>query len=756
MTIIAFAVAGLIASEPLTSVDVRSSPALQGVHSIAEQTGIDVVVSTPLGSRRLPALRGRMTPEAALGRWLAPAQARADRIGPGLYRIVAASPGRAAVSADSRLTEPVAVADVVVRARPARSPLDGAEGRVRLPPEALDLQTGRHAAAALSDLASTVDSTRQGSGRNKLFIRGVSDSAFSGPLQSTVGVYLGDFRIGAGAPHPDLALVDIQGVEVFEGPQSARFGTGSIGGVVRLIPTPPDPGATEGSLATGVQATRDGAAGFDASGVINAPIDDKTAWRVAAYSLRDGGGYGGAQADEAVSTIGLRASLIRRGEAWTVTGMIAVQDIQADDSRNRPLDEGAPTRRIAEPYESQIALTGVTAVRRAGGVRFLQSAILSRQTLDEKFDASPSPASPAAAARSQDSVMASSETRLEIIDGPVTASLGLSLAAGRLTAQRARDFPNDAAPMTRTRVTRDALEAGLYGEAAFEIGPDLRLAVGGRASAARIEYRTRTTDPAATGADQPDGKTLSLVPALTLRWRREPRPLEIFARLEQGVRPGGLDGSGGGFHAYEEDRLTYAELGVRTGGLRSDWSAEASFGRIDWRDVQADITTLGGDLVTDNIGDGVVRFFQAKASWRPVATLSLTGNLFLNDSRLRSQRLGVIVPDGDAIPNVASAGAYVGATWDVSPWFRLGTAARYVGRSRPGYGPGLETPQGGYLKLDLSARLGDDRKALTLDISNVLDEDAAEFGLGSPYQLSSPRISPLRPITARIGIFAAF
>lgn len=756
MTIIAFAVAGLIASDPLTAVDVRSGPALQGVHSIAEQTGIDVVVSTPLGSRRLPALRGRMTPEAALDRWLMPAQARADRIGPGLYRIVAAGPGRPAVWTGSRLTEPVTVADVVVRARPARSPLNGAEGRVRLPAEALDLQTGRHAALALSDLSSTVDSTRQGSGRNKLFIRGVSDSAFSGPLQSTVGVYLGDFRIGVGAPDPDLALVDIQGVEVFEGPQSARFGTGSIGGVVRLLPAPPDPGTREAWLAAGAEATRGGGTGFDVSGVINAPINDMTAWRVAAYSLRDGGGYGGAQTDDAVSTSGLRASLIRRGEAWTVTGMIAVQDIQANDSHNRPLDEGAQARRIAEPYESRIALAGVTAVRRAGGVRFLQSAVVSLQTLDERFDASSSPSSPAAADRSQDAVMASSETRLEIVDGPVTASLGLSLSAGRLTAHRARGFPEDAGPLIRTRVTRDVLEAGLYGEAAFDIGPDLRLAVGGRASAARIEYRTRTTHPAATSVDQPDGRTLSLVPALTLRWRREARPLEMFARLEKGIRPGGLDASGGGFHAYEEDRLTYAELGVRTGGLSSDWSAEASLGRIDWRDVQADITSPGGDLVTDNIGDGVVRFFQAKASWRPVAALSLSANLFLNESRLRSTRFGVIVPDGDAIPNVASAGAYASASWDVSPWLRLGSAARYVGRSRPGYGPGLETPQGGYLKLDLSARLGGDRRALTLDISNALDEDAVEFGLGSPYQLSLPRISPLRPVTARIGFFAAF
>src|SRR3546814_19110194 len=53
---------------------------------------------------------------------------------------------------------------------------------------------GRGMDSILSRTAS-VSSTHLGPGRNKLFIRGIADSSFTGPTQSTVGQYFGD-KIG--------------------------------------------------------------------------------------------------------------------------------------------------------------------------------------------------------------------------------------------------------------------------------------------------------------------------------------------------------------------------------------------------------------------------------------------------------------------------------------------------------------------------------------------------------------------------------
>src|SRR3546814_5101990 len=79
---------------------------------------------------------------------------------------------------------------------------------------------------------ASVSSTHLGPGRNKLFIRGIADSSFTGPTQSTVGQYFGDIRLSYNAPDPDLRLYDIDNVEILEGPQGTLYGAGSLGGII--------------------------------------------------------------------------------------------------------------------------------------------------------------------------------------------------------------------------------------------------------------------------------------------------------------------------------------------------------------------------------------------------------------------------------------------------------------------------------------------------------------------------------------------
>ncbi|WP_447412480.1 hypothetical protein, partial [Clostridium perfringens] len=61
--------------------------------------------------------------------------------------------------------------------------------------------------------------TNLGPGRNRQFIRGVADSPFNGPSQSTVAVVLDEARITFDAPDPDLRLVDMERIELLKGPQ---------------------------------------------------------------------------------------------------------------------------------------------------------------------------------------------------------------------------------------------------------------------------------------------------------------------------------------------------------------------------------------------------------------------------------------------------------------------------------------------------------------------------------------------------------
>ena len=73
-------------------------------------------------------------------------------------------------------------------------------------------------------------STHLGAGRNKLFIRGIADSSFSGPTQSPVGQYFGDMRTGYSGPDPDLKLVDMDAIESWRARRERSTGRARLAG----------------------------------------------------------------------------------------------------------------------------------------------------------------------------------------------------------------------------------------------------------------------------------------------------------------------------------------------------------------------------------------------------------------------------------------------------------------------------------------------------------------------------------------------
>jgi outer membrane receptor protein involved in Fe transport len=137
---------------------------------------------------------------------------------------------------------------------------------------------------------TSVTSTYLGTGRNKLFIRGIADSSFTGPTQATVGQYYGDLRLSYNAPDFDLRLADLAAVEVLEGPQGTLYGAGSLGGLIRLVPNPVRLDRVAGSAVVGASATAHGDPGRDAQGVLNLPlVTDRLGLRVVATNALEGG-----------------------------------------------------------------------------------------------------------------------------------------------------------------------------------------------------------------------------------------------------------------------------------------------------------------------------------------------------------------------------------------------------------------------------------------------------------------------------------
>lgn len=774
MTAAALLATGLIALQagsPQTF-DVRSGPAAQSINRLAAQAGIDVVITARLNGRRTPELRGRMSTEAALDRMLRPLGARAVRIGENMYRVEAAPrPPRRPVrqaNAPPVETTPTLLSEVLVTAMPPVG-LGGVAGRDTVDSGALERVEGAAANEAVSDLSATVESTRQGTGRNKLFVRGLADSAMNGPLQATVGQYLGDLRLNYGSPDPDLALIDVRRIEVFEGPQGTRFGAGSIGGVLRLQPVEPAFGETNGWVTVGAGITSGGAESGEASLVLNRSLDDRTAGRIVAYSRREGGFLDnptqGVREADTVDTVGGRASVRWTDGTWTVDLVGVGQRVSADDAQTVAVGETrfAKAGRVLEPYESTIVLAGLTASRDLDAARITSATSVSRQQLNERFDASqPMEPWPALVDRRQTAVTVSTELRIDT--DPIsgwTWSGGAALAVGEtLVERRRRDLAPSPRPTFGADLTRSFTEATAFGEASTSPMPGLRIAMGARLSAVKIDSDVSIVELSSLRAGPTiDGFTVRLTPSFTARWDGLPGAT-VFARAEQAVRPAGVNEANGAFQRYNGDRVTLVEVGARSRQWRDDLSGEISIGWVDWRDVQADIVTPGGDLVTDNVGDGRIRFISIRGSWTPTAMLDVSGGVFLNHSELTQTRFSVIGGGTTDIPNVAPFGAQLSIDHDagqLGQWpLRVGADFRYVGQSRIGVGPMLDVPQGGYLRSELTARLGDDRRAAILRISNPLNEDGVRYGIGSPYQLATPQAVPVRPLTVRLSFEAAF
>jgi outer membrane receptor protein involved in Fe transport len=774
VTAAAWLAAGLLtlqAGAPQTF-DLRSGAAVPTINRLAAQAGIDVVITADLAGRRTPALRGRMTPEAALDRLLRPLGARAVRIGDGVYRIEAAPPPPRRPTAPPPalppvVAEPTTLTEVIVTAVPPVG-LRDASGRSLITPGALERIEGAPASEAVADLSATVDSTRQGTGRNKLFVRGLSDSAMNGPLQATVGQYLGDLRLGYGAPDPDVALIDIRRIEVFEGPQGTRFGAGSIGGVLRIQPEAPVLAADTARFIIGGGMTSGGEDSREAAVVVNRAFGDRAAARLVAYGRHDGGfldNPGQALGPmDGIDTVGGRLALRWTDDAWSIdlTGMM--QKVSADDAQTVPAGETGFSRsgRVLEPYESSIAIVGLTARRRIGRATLTSATSLSQQRLTERFDATqPGDPFPSAVDRRQSLFAVSSETRIEMNAGDGWSwSGGATVGLGEVLVERRRlGLVITPALQQGVDLTRSFAEVAAFGEAALSPAPNWRVAIGARLSAVNIDSNLEDVAVGLRVADDRRGVSWRLTPSLSARWDATPA-LTLFGRFEQAVRPAGVNEAGGAFARYQGDRVTLLEFGARTRELWGGVSAEMSAGWMDWRDVQADVVTEGGDLVTDNVGDGVIHFISVKAGWQPLENLDVSAGVFLNESSLTRTRYSTIGGGTTDIPNVAPVGAQMSLDWAPGEIaglpLSLGADFRYVGQSRLGVGPMLDVPQGGYLRAELTARLGDERRAAVLRISNPFDTRGIRYGIGSPYQLSEPQAAPVRPLTVRLTFEAAF
>ncbi len=774
------------------------------VAALGQQAGASIVVDTPaLWQRATPALKGRYTIEAALKRLLAGSGAEAVPVPGDGWRIrtAARKPVRRAIPPPVPSTGETDGATIVVTAskRDLRlrdfpgtaSVLSGSDLTLGGPPDTDTI---------LSRLA-TVSSTHLGAGRNKLFIRGIADSSFTGPTQATVGQYFGDIRLTYNAPDPDLRLYDVGSVEVLEGPQGTLYGAGSLGGIIRVVPNAPVLNRTGGSIDAGVSAVQHGAPGGDLSAMINLPVvDDRVGLRVVGYGISDGGYIDNPLRDKTninrTNTAGGRATLrVAPGDGWTVDLTGIVQNTDGLDSQYADRDAPRLTRSspIDENFSAAYRLGELVVSKDWGKLHFRSTTGFVGQDLDERFDATPPGGAPQVFVQHNRTRLFSSEARLW---QPLTDGFGWVLGASLLHNETVlnRDLGPDGAAAPVTGVENRVNEFTLYGEASVRLAPWLSLAGGARiawsalSGSANAEVLASSLFEALERADiTADRRTTSALPSLALVANASP-DLTFYARYQQGFRPGGLAIDSGFVRRFENDQVATEEGGLRYGTPGRDrFDFAMSVSHTLWRHIQADFLDTSGLPSTDNIGDGRIWSIAASGGWQPVKGLRFDASIAYNDGRVTKPSpsyqalalryvalipdMGTVIPGTNVtaaailatvnrIPNVARFSGRAGFDWqrplDDRLTLRLNGWARYVGKSRLGVGPVLGEAQGDYADSALTLRIGTPAMGVSLGVTNLGDAVGNRFALGTPFTIGRDQITPLRPRTFRLGFDAGF
>jgi outer membrane receptor protein involved in Fe transport len=606
-----------------------------------------------------------------------------------------------------------------------------------------------------------LQTTSFGEGRNKLFIRGIADSSFNGATQSPTSVYFGDAQLGFASPNPSVKLYDIKRIEILEGPQGTLYGSGAIGGIIRIEPNGVDLSRIAASASFGTTLGLRTEAGYDAGAMINVPMFDETAGvRGVAYRTRDGGILDlrdrGLLPNQ-VDTEGARLAIRINAGGWDVEASGLVQDTTAQNSQ---YTEAGPlqmrTAGLAQPFSNMIQV-GRLVVEHDWGAQlklFASTSFVVRHSLDT-FDATTATARPTVYTISRSALLFAQEVRLlrEWHNGGSWV-IGASYLRARDAQARSLGIPDS--PVELDEVTNITYALSGFAQATVPLTSRLQLTLGSRVTYARTDGEPATARGAApTVRGIP---TTRIDPTAAISWQAAPR-LSLFARVQTGYRTGGIAVARGiGRVAdFKPDSIVMGEIGIRRiGGLGKGPSFSLGAAYADWTGIQADLISARGLPYTVNLGNARIATVEAASDWEILNGLTISGAALFADTRLSGSMIQQSNSPDKHLPDTPafSASGSIGYRWQC--WrakCRAKADYRYTGRSVLGPGALLDLTQGDYAVIGANAAVTIGRYDLSLSADNLTNSRANMFAFGNPLAIATRnQIAPLRPLALRLGL----
>jgi len=771
-------------ADPNYSIDIPAGPLPGALLTLATQTGLSIGGVDPARCQARPAaVKGRMKGEAALRLLLKGSRCDVRRFNARTFRLD--------LRPEPKVVTPVAlpvaqsplvpVDEVVISRRPTlltRLPrsVSVVSGRVM---DGNDLD--------LPQLASRVAGmavTNLGPGRDKILLRGVSDSVLTGRTQSTVGLYLDDSALTYNAPDPDLLLVDMARVEVLKGPQGALYGQGSMAGVVRLVVNKPLTDRFEAELGAGAGATDGGNMSWRATAMINLPLFQQRAGLRTVFYQDQSGGFirdeiAGHHATNTTNRSGGRVSL-----AWpvtpdiTLTATAVAQRLNSENSQY-VFSKRPPYHRetaLAEPHDNAFEGMLLGAQANLGRDTYKLSLSHLHHRISTGYDAQPVQrfvSIPNSGVLFYDETQSISLTTLDFsVLSPRDdrfrwlAGVFLARSSEKFTPNLSDVFDHNTLYHEMRR--DDVNDAAVFGGVSYDLTSKWTLAASLRATATRhwTDSHIRKVHligyaPSGDIAGDIHGHHLAHSVSISYRPRQG---VLVFFQAADGFRTGGFNTTTQAVTAipqvYRGDALDSYELGLKYNTPNNRWRLNVTAFQVQWQGIQSDQLRQTGLPIVVNIGDGANTGVEAELDWlvNDDFAVHLAGQI--NDPRLENPNPLFSKDEGRGMPFIARRSASISTDWFQTLFgYRLENTATlaYRGPSPLNYGALRDIRMDGYTNLDLSSsvQLADTR--LALRVTNATGVRSNSFAYGNPFSVDGSRqITPLRPRTIWLSVSQHF
>lgn len=750
--------------------DIPAGPISRSLSTLSQVTGISVGLSGELPQFRAPALHGTMTVARALRMLLAGSGWTAVYVGDTAYRIERAPRSPRPALAQAR-PAPVEVADPA----PAASQdilVTGQKRQQFLQDVAMSLSVvplGNNATNRLQDgardLALSVEGlavTNLGPGRNRQFIRGVADSPFNGPSQSTVAIQLDEARITFDAPDPDLRLIDMERVEILKGPQGPLYGSGALGGIYHMVTRKPDPSGIGGSMRILGEGIEKGSAGAGGEAILNIPVvESELAIRGVAYVQHSGGwvdNFGRNRNANQTQTAGGRLAVRWQPDGdWIIDISGVLQEMNSKDSQyvTTPRDTVRSSVRVPEPSDNDFKSFAATVQGRLGMFNLLATSSYVDHDVDYTLDSTDASdlfdlTGPSTFLDDRSYRIINHEIRLS----PAASGNWLAgLSYLRASSHDVATVTGSTTAIAAETLDRKITELAAFGELTLPLLAHVKATAGARLFHSMAEDEAVKQE---RGASDRVFKT-GFSPSLAVAWTPSDRSI-VYLRYAQALRPGGL----APVEQVASRRFDSDELGTFDLGLRHTSQAlslSANLFRTVWDHIQSDYLLPNGLVSTRNAGRGKIYGVELSAEWRPLHGLSLLAGGSILDAKLVRTETGHDLEDR-RLPITPNATGRLTAQYDASlgAWAtKLSAQVNYIGRARLTFDQNLDREMGNYATASMAAFFT--RRALTIGarMDNLFDVKGDSFAFGNPFSImNAPQYTPLKPRTFTLSIARAW